>query len=40
LPCGPRQFWEGSFRRLDALLEEKTFKKKKVDAGTDRGDQR
>jgi two-component sensor histidine kinase len=27
LPCGPRAFWEGSFNRLDALLEGRSGRK-------------
>jgi LytS/YehU family sensor histidine kinase len=27
LPCGPRAFWEGSFDRLDDMLEKRSARK-------------
>jgi DNA-binding transcriptional ArsR family regulator len=35
-----REFWEGNYQRLDALLEELKAKQKKVGPPSDRGDPR
>jgi len=35
---GYRRFWEGSFQRLDALLDEMKTQENKLDARTDRGE--
>ena len=39
LPCEARRLWEGSFRRLDAMLDKRTPKRKKVDARSEMGNQ-